>query len=78
MLKDNKEKKSGSIGLTKAGIWTCTEVVCQYGIEEELKGLRRDMSVLMVEIVRLRQLQQHSKDKLISMENKLRTTENKL
>ncbi|KAM0070471.1 putative transcription factor HSF-type-DNA-binding family [Helianthus debilis subsp. tardiflorus] len=54
----------------------CIEVG-QYGIEEELEGLKRDRSVLMAEIVRLRQLQQQSKDKLISMENRLRTTERK-
>lgn len=54
----------------------CIEVG-QYGIEEELEGLKRDRSVLMAEILRLRQLQQHSKDKLIAMENRLRTTERK-
>ncbi|KAJ0802134.1 putative transcription factor HSF-type-DNA-binding family [Helianthus annuus] len=54
----------------------CIEVG-QYGIEEELEGLKRDRSLLMAEIVRLRQLQQHSKDQLISMENRLRTTEKK-
>ncbi|KAK1417901.1 hypothetical protein QVD17_27036 [Tagetes erecta] len=48
-----------------------------YGIEEELEGLKRDRSLLMAEIVRLRQLQQHSKDKLVAMENRLRTTERK-
>ncbi|KAI7744862.1 hypothetical protein M8C21_017459 [Ambrosia artemisiifolia] len=54
----------------------CIEVG-HYGIEEELEVLKRDRSVLMAEIVRLRQLQQHSKDKLVSMENRLRTTERK-
>lgn len=54
----------------------CIEVG-QYGIEEELEGLKRDRSVLMAEIVRLRQLQQHSKDQLIAMETRLRTTERK-
>ncbi|GJW60876.1 heat shock factor-type, DNA-binding protein [Tanacetum coccineum] len=52
----------------------CIEVG-QYGIEEELEGLKRDRSVLMAEIVRLRQLQQHSKDQLAAMENRLKTTE---
>lgn len=54
----------------------CIEVG-QYGIEEELEGLKRDRSLLMAEIVRLRQLQQHSKDQLVAMENRLRTTERK-
>ncbi|XP_023769948.1 heat stress transcription factor A-2 isoform X1 [Lactuca sativa] len=54
----------------------CIEVG-QYGIEEELEGLKRDRSLLMAEIVRLRQLQQHSKDQLIAMENRLRSTERK-
>ncbi|XP_071730384.1 heat stress transcription factor A-2-like [Rutidosis leptorrhynchoides] len=54
----------------------CIEVG-QYGIEEELEGLKRDRSLLMAEIVRLRQLQQHSKDQLITMENRLRATEKK-
>ncbi|PWA72428.1 Heat shock factor (HSF)-type, DNA-binding [Artemisia annua] len=54
----------------------CIEVG-QYGIEEELEGLKRERSVLMAEIVRLRQLQQHSKDQLISIENRLKATERK-
>ncbi|KAI3756055.1 hypothetical protein L1987_55868 [Smallanthus sonchifolius] len=54
----------------------CIEVG-QYGIEGELEGLKRDRSLLMAEIVRLRQLQQHSKDQLVSMQNRLRTTERK-
>ncbi|KAJ9537278.1 hypothetical protein OSB04_030011 [Centaurea solstitialis] len=54
----------------------CIEVG-QYGMEEELEALKRDRSLLMAEIVRLRQLQQHSKDQLIAMENRLRTTERK-
>nr|XP_043628129.1 heat shock factor protein HSF30 isoform X2 [Erigeron canadensis]XP_043628130.1 heat shock factor protein HSF30 isoform X2 [Erigeron canadensis] len=54
----------------------CIEVG-QYGIEEELEGLKRDRSLLMAEIVRLRQLQQHSKDQLVAMENRLRNTERK-
>ncbi|KAL8239061.1 hypothetical protein R6Q59_015628 [Mikania micrantha] len=60
----------------KQELGPCIEVG-QYGIEEELEGLKRDRSLLMAEIVRLRQLQQHSKDKLIAMENRLRTTEKK-
>ncbi|KVH88135.1 Heat shock factor (HSF)-type, DNA-binding [Cynara cardunculus var. scolymus] len=54
----------------------CIEVG-QYGMEEELEALKRDRSLLMAEIVRLRQLQQHSIDQLIAMENRLRTTERK-
>lgn len=54
----------------------CIEVG-QYGMEEELEALKRDRNLLMTEIVRLRQLQQHSKDQLIAMENRLRTTERK-
>ncbi|KAI3692544.1 hypothetical protein L6452_32361 [Arctium lappa] len=54
----------------------CIEVG-QYGMEEELEALKRDRSLLMAEIVRLRQLQQHSKDQLIAMENRLRNTERK-
>lgn len=60
----------------KQELGACVEVG-QYGIEEELEGLKRDRSLLMAEIVRLRQLQQHSKDQLIAMENRLRTTEKK-
>ncbi|KAI7748691.1 hypothetical protein M8C21_000340 [Ambrosia artemisiifolia] len=55
---------------------SCIEIG-QYGIEEELEGLKRDRGLLMAEIVRLRQLQQHSKDKLMSIENRLRATERK-
>lgn len=60
----------------QGGSSPCIEVG-QYGIEEEIDRLKRDRNVLMAEIVKLRQSQQNSKDRLIAMENRVRMTERK-
>lgn len=49
----------------------------QYGLEGDLERLKRDRSLLTAEIVRLRQEQQNSRVKIISMEDRLQTTERK-
>ena len=51
--------------------------VGQYGLEGDLERLKRDRSLLMAEIVRLRQQQQNSRVKIASMEDRLQTTERK-
>ncbi|ESW17906.1 hypothetical protein PHAVU_007G278200 [Phaseolus vulgaris] len=50
----------------------CVEV-----LDGEMDGLRREKQVLMVELVKLRQQQQNTKDHLQSMENRLKKTEQK-
>ncbi|KAK8515424.1 hypothetical protein V6N12_075466 [Hibiscus sabdariffa] len=49
----------------------------QFGLDEELERLKRDRSVLLTEIVRLRQQQQHSRDRVVAMEERLQSTERK-
>ena len=50
----------------------CVEV-----LDGEMDELRREKQVLMVELVKLRQQQQNTKDHLQSMENRLKKTEQK-
>lgn len=47
----------------------------QFGLDEEFERLKRDRSVLLAEIVRLRQQQQHSRDQMAAMEDRLLSTE---
>ncbi|KAI9192194.1 hypothetical protein LWI28_019424 [Acer negundo] len=49
----------------------------QYGLEGELERLSRDRTVLMAEIVKLRQQQQVSIDQISAMEERLGSTERK-
>lgn len=49
----------------------------QFGIDEELERLKRDRSVLLAKIVRLRQQQQHSRDQIVAMGDRLLSTEKK-
>ncbi|XP_019417187.1 PREDICTED: heat shock factor protein HSF30 isoform X2 [Lupinus angustifolius] len=49
----------------------------EYGLEDELNRLKRDRTVLMTEIVKLRQQQQNSREQLIAMEARLQSTEKK-
>lgn len=48
-----------------------------YGIEGELKELRRDRNMLMAEIVKLRQQQQDSNNLILAMNNRIQSTETK-
>lgn len=53
---------------------SCVEVG-QYGFEGEVERLKRDHSVLVAEVVRLRQQQNSSKNRVAAMEQRLLTTE---
>ncbi|ESQ50311.1 hypothetical protein EUTSA_v10002333mg [Eutrema salsugineum] len=53
---------------------SCVEVG-QYGFEGEVERLKRDHSVLVAEVVRLRQQQHNSKSQVAAMEQRLLTTE---
>ncbi|KAL5769044.1 hypothetical protein ACOSP7_015599 [Xanthoceras sorbifolium] len=61
---------------TQQGGGACVELG-QYGLEGELERLTRDRTVLMQEIVKLRQQQQLSKDQISAMEERLESTEKK-
>ncbi|XP_068652657.1 heat shock factor protein HSF30-like [Aristolochia californica] len=74
MLKGIKRRRHVSQNLQHQDMGACVELG-KFGIEEEIERLRRDRSVLMVEIVKLRQQQQHSRTQLIAMEDRLQGTE---
>ncbi|RDX79050.1 Heat shock factor protein HSF30 [Mucuna pruriens] len=58
------------------GDGACVELG-EFGLEGEMERLRRDRTVLMAEIVRLKQQQHNSRDQLLSMEARLQATEKK-
>lgn len=56
------------------GMGACVEVG-QFGMLGEIEGLRRDKSVLMMEVVKLRQQQQSTRNQLQSINHRLQSTE---
>jgi heat shock transcription factor len=79
LLKTIKRRRQVTQGMQQqggggGGAWV---EVGQYGLEGDLERLKRDRSLLMAEILRLRQQQQNSRVKIISMEDRLQTTERK-
>lgn len=75
LLKTIKRRRHVSQSSQQQG-GACVEVG-QYGLEGDIERLRRDRSVLMAEIVRLRQQQQNSREQVLAMESRLRSTERK-
>lgn len=66
----NSSSSSSRQGLESS----CVEVG-RFGLDGEVDRLRRDKQVLMVELVKLRQQQQHTKSYLKTMEQRLKGTE---
>lgn len=76
-LKNIKRRKTPSQPLVPPqATGPCVEVG-KYGIDGEVKRLRRDKQVLMTELVRLRQQQQNTQSHLHAMEMRLQGTEKK-
>lgn len=76
LLKTIKRRRNVAQSIQQQGGGACVELG-QYGFEGDLDRLRRDRTVLMAEIVRLRQQQQNSRGQLIAMETRLQSTEKK-
>ncbi|MBA0728547.1 hypothetical protein Golax_001437 [Gossypium laxum] len=78
LLKTIKRRRNivQSLQHQAGGGGACVELG-QFGLDEELERLKRDRSVLLAEIVRLRQQQQHSRDQIVAMEDRLQSTEKK-
>ncbi|KAF7817375.1 heat shock factor protein HSF30 [Senna tora] len=76
LLKTIKRRRNVSQSSQQQGGGACVELG-QYGLEGELDRLRRDRTVLMAEIVRLRQQQLNSREQVLAMETRLQTTEKK-
>ncbi|XP_022731308.1 heat shock factor protein HSF30-like isoform X2 [Durio zibethinus] len=75
LLKTIKRRRNIPQSLQQQG-GACVELG-QFGLDEELERLKRDRGVLLAEIVRLRQQQQHSRDQIVAMEGRLQSTERK-
>ncbi|OMO86532.1 Heat shock factor (HSF)-type, DNA-binding protein [Corchorus olitorius] len=76
LLKTIKRRRNILQGSQQQGGGACVEIG-HFGLEGEMERLRRDRSVLLAEIVRLRQQQQHSRDQILAMEERLLNTEKK-
>ncbi|XP_010262066.1 PREDICTED: heat shock factor protein HSF30 [Nelumbo nucifera] len=78
LLKNIKRRRHASQAqhMQQQGAAAWVELGC-YGLEDEIDRLKRDRHLLMVEIVKLRQQQQASRDQLIGMEERLQGTERK-
>ncbi|KAL0372190.1 UNVERIFIED_CONTAM: Heat shock factor protein HSF30 [Sesamum calycinum] len=60
----------------QSGGSSCVEIG-QYGMEEELERLKRDRNLLMAEIVKLKQQQQSSRERIMAIEERIHSTEKK-
>ncbi|KAG5034078.1 hypothetical protein GLYMA_04G052000v4 [Glycine max] len=79
LLKTIKRRRHVTVTQTQShegGSGACVELG-EFGLEGEMERLRRDRTVLMAEIVRLRQQQHNSREQLLSMETRLQATEKK-
>ncbi|EOY29926.1 Heat shock transcription factor A2 isoform 2, partial [Theobroma cacao] len=76
LLKTIKRRRNILQSSQQQGEGACVELG-QFGLEGKLERLRRDRTVLLAEIVRLRQQQQHSRDQIVAMEDRLQSTERK-
>ncbi|XP_022750081.1 heat stress transcription factor A-2-like [Durio zibethinus] len=76
LLKTIKRRRNISKISQQQGGGACVELG-QFGLDGELDRLKRDRSVLQAEIVRLRRQQQHSRDQIVAMEDRLQRTERK-
>nr|AZJ17866.1 heat stress transcription factor [Cucurbita moschata] len=75
LLKTIKRRRHSSQSSQHQG-GTCVELG-QFGLEGELERLRRDRSSLIVELVRLRQQHQSSREQVMAMEDRLQKAESK-
>ncbi|KAL3498644.1 hypothetical protein ACH5RR_041376 [Cinchona calisaya] len=80
LLKTIKRRRNVAQSLPQQGVGggggPCVELG-HFGMEEEFERLKRDKNLLMSEIVKLKQQQQSSRDQVMVMEERIRTTEKK-
>ncbi|XP_030452603.1 heat shock factor protein HSF30-like [Syzygium oleosum] len=76
LLKTIKRRRNVLQNQQQHGEAACVELG-QFGLEGELERLRWDRNLLMSEIVKLKQQQQHSRDLIAAMEDRLQRTEKK-
>ncbi|KAL0407689.1 UNVERIFIED_CONTAM: Heat shock factor protein HSF30 [Sesamum radiatum] len=77
LLKTIKRRRNVMQGIAQqSGGGSCVEIG-QYGMEEELERLKRDRNLLMAEIVKLKQQQQSSRERIVAIEERIHSTEKK-
>ncbi|KAL3844246.1 hypothetical protein ACJIZ3_001649 [Penstemon smallii] len=76
LLKNIKRRRNVMQSIAQHGVVPCVELG-HYGMEEELERLKRDRNMLMTEIVKLKQQQQNSRERILVMEERIRGTERK-
>ncbi|CAN6439615.1 unnamed protein product [Victoria cruziana] len=76
LLVNIKRRKPPSQMVQQQAVGACVEVG-HFGLEGEIDRLKRDKSVLMAELVKLRQQQQNTRDYLRAMEERIQGTEQK-
>lgn len=76
LLKTIKRRRNVPQNQQQHGATACVELG-QFGLEGELERLTRDRNLLMSEIAKLKQQQQHSRELIAAMEDRLQRTENK-
>ncbi|KAK4422217.1 Heat shock factor protein HSF30 [Sesamum alatum] len=77
LLKTIKRRRNVMQSITQqSGGGSCVEIG-QYGMEEELERLKRDRNLLMAEIVKLKQQQQSSRERIVAIEERIHSTEKK-
>lgn len=75
-MKNIRRRKTTQSSASQQALDPCVEVG-RFGLDGEVDRLRRDKQVLMVELVKLRQQQQNTREYLQAMEKRLRRTEMK-
>ncbi|KAK7311971.1 hypothetical protein RJT34_10479 [Clitoria ternatea] len=76
LLKTIKRRRNVTQAQSQHEGGACIELG-EFGLEGEIERLSRDKTVLMAEIVRLRQQQHNSREQLLTMETRLQVTEKK-
>lgn len=76
LLKTIKRRRNVAHSVHNQGVGPCIEIG-HFGMEEEIERLKRDKSLLVTEIVKLRQKQQSSSAQIVAMDERLRNTERK-
>ncbi|KAI3906986.1 hypothetical protein MKW92_023602 [Papaver armeniacum] len=77
LLKHIKRRRNITQNIQQGGgLGLCVELG-QFGLEDEIDKLKKDRSVLMSEVVRLRQQQQNSEGEIVVIEKRLQVIESK-
>lgn len=77
LLKTIRRRRNVTPSITQQeGGGPCVELG-HYGLEEEIERLKRDRNLLMAEVIKLKQQQQTARDHVMTMEERIKSTEKK-